>query len=119
MSHLAGVQAQEPFVGLWSHLHAFDPTDLDALVVDRRVVRAHLMRCTVHLVIADDMLAWRARHDVARWPPRDRAPAPSSRSRAWSRSPRLRRADCAAVADEGASMASLVSDGESDRVAVA
>src|SRR4051812_34592259 len=67
VSHLAGLQAQEPqepFVGLWSRLRAFDPAALDALVVGRQVVRTHLMRCTVHLVTADDMLAWRARHDA-------------------------------------------------------
>src|SRR3954453_4809415 len=67
VEHLAGLQAQEPqepFVGLWSRLRAFDPAALDALVVGRQVVRTHLMRCTVHLVTADDMLAWRARHDA-------------------------------------------------------
>lgn len=67
VSHLAGLQAQEPqepFVGLWSRLRGFDPADLDALVVGRDVVRTHLMRCTVHVVTSADMLAWRARHDA-------------------------------------------------------
>ncbi|WP_028045575.1 winged helix DNA-binding domain-containing protein [Cellulomonas sp. URHE0023] len=67
VAHLGGLQAQEPqepFVGLWSRLHGFDPSALDALVVGRQVVRAHLMRCTVHLVTSQDMLAWRARHDA-------------------------------------------------------
>src|SRR3954451_15379786 len=67
VAHLAGLQAQEPqepFVGLWSRLRGIDPTDLDALLTSRRVVRTHLMRCTVHLVTSDDMLAWRARHDA-------------------------------------------------------
>jgi hypothetical protein len=63
--HLCGMQAQEPqepFVGLWSRLRAFDPAVLSDLLTDRRVVRTHLMRRTVHLVAADDALAWRSRH---------------------------------------------------------
>ncbi|SNR54609.1 winged helix DNA-binding domain-containing protein [Actinomadura mexicana] len=66
VAHLCGLQAQEPqapFVGLWSRLRAFAPAALDELLVRRRVVRTHLMRRTVHLVTADDALAWRARHD--------------------------------------------------------
>lgn len=67
VSHLCGLQAQEPqepFAGLWSRLRAFDPAALSALLVGRRVVRAPLMRRTMHLVTADDTLAWRARHDA-------------------------------------------------------
>ncbi|MEV0265599.1 winged helix DNA-binding domain-containing protein [Streptomyces sp. NPDC050617] len=67
VAHLGGMQAQEPqepFVGLWSRLRAFDPAELSDLLVGRRVVRTHLMRRTVHLVTADDALAWRARHDA-------------------------------------------------------
>ncbi|MER7076561.1 Winged helix DNA-binding domain-containing protein [Saccharopolyspora kobensis] len=67
VSHLCGLQAQEPqepFVGLWSRLRAFDPAQLSELLVERRVVRLHLMRRTVHLVTADDAVAWRARHDA-------------------------------------------------------
>ncbi|GAA4104875.1 winged helix DNA-binding domain-containing protein [Actinomadura miaoliensis] len=66
VAHLCGLQAQEPqepFVGLWSRLRAFDPAALSDLLTGRRVVRTHLMRRTVHLVTADDVLAWRARHD--------------------------------------------------------
>jgi hypothetical protein len=66
VAHLCGLQAQEPqepFVGLWSRLRAFDPAALSDLLTGRRVVRTHLMRRTVHLVTADDALAWRARHD--------------------------------------------------------
>ena len=65
LAHLCGMQAQEPrepFVGLWSRLRAFDPATLDDLLTGRRVVRTHLMRRTMHLVTADDVLAWRARH---------------------------------------------------------
>ncbi|MFF3517780.1 winged helix DNA-binding domain-containing protein [Streptomyces sp. NPDC004012] len=67
VSHLAGLQAQapqEPFTGLWSRVSAFTPADLDNLLTGRQVVRAHLMRRTVHLVTATDALAWRARHDA-------------------------------------------------------
>ncbi|WP_214105459.1 winged helix DNA-binding domain-containing protein [Acrocarpospora catenulata] len=67
VAHLCGLQAQEPqepFVGLWSRLHAFDPATLSDLLIRRSVVRTHLMRRTVHLLTADDTLAWRARHDT-------------------------------------------------------
>ncbi|WP_020673440.1 winged helix DNA-binding domain-containing protein [Amycolatopsis nigrescens] len=67
VAHLCGLQAQEPqepFIGLWSRLRAFDPAVLDDLLVRRSVVRTHLMRRTVHLLAADDLLAWRARHDA-------------------------------------------------------
>jgi hypothetical protein len=67
VTHLCGLQAQEPqepFIGLWSRLRAFEPTVLSELLTGRRVVRTHLMRRTVHLVTAGDLLAWRARHDA-------------------------------------------------------
>jgi hypothetical protein len=67
VAHLCGLQAQEPqepFVGLWSRLRAFDPADLSDLLTGRRVVRTHLMRRTVHLLTAEDVLAWRGRHDT-------------------------------------------------------
>ncbi|MFI6901323.1 winged helix DNA-binding domain-containing protein [Nonomuraea sp. NPDC050394] len=67
VAHLCGLQAQEPqepFVGLWSRLRAFDPAELSDLLVRRSVVRTHLMRRTVHLLTAEDVLAWRPRHDA-------------------------------------------------------
>ncbi|GGL18708.1 hypothetical protein Sme01_47960 [Sphaerisporangium melleum] len=67
VAHLCGLQAQEPqepFVGLWSRLRAFDPAVLSGLLAGRHVVRTHLMRRTVHLLTADDALAWRARHGM-------------------------------------------------------
>ncbi|TDE32385.1 winged helix DNA-binding domain-containing protein, partial [Actinomadura sp. 6K520] len=67
VAHLCGMQAQEPqepFTGLWSRLRAFDPAELSDLLTGRRVVRTALMRRTIHLVTADDVLAWRARHDA-------------------------------------------------------
>ncbi|WP_413797211.1 winged helix DNA-binding domain-containing protein [Streptomyces iranensis] len=67
VAHLCGLQAQEPqepFTGLWSRLRAFDPGALSDLLTGRSVVRTHLMRRTVHLLTADDVVAWRARHDA-------------------------------------------------------
>ncbi|MFI2239232.1 winged helix DNA-binding domain-containing protein [Streptomyces chrestomyceticus] len=67
VAHLCGLQAQEPqepFIGLWSRLSAFAPAQLDGLLTGRHVVRTHLMRRTVHLLTADDVLAWRGRHDA-------------------------------------------------------
>ncbi|GGZ71973.1 winged helix DNA-binding domain-containing protein [Streptomyces subrutilus] len=67
VAHLGGLQAQEPqepFVGLWSRLRGFRPARLSDLLTGRSVVRTHLMRRTVHLLTADDALAWRARHDA-------------------------------------------------------
>lgn len=67
VAHLGGLQAQEPqepFTGLWSRLRAFDPEALSDLLAGRRVVRTHLMRRTVHLLTAEDVLAWRARFDA-------------------------------------------------------
>lgn len=67
VSHLCGLQAQEPqepFTGLWSRLRGFQPGVLSDLLTGRQVVRTHLMRRTVHLVTAADVLAWRARHNA-------------------------------------------------------
>ncbi|WP_405664305.1 winged helix DNA-binding domain-containing protein [Streptomyces sp. NBC_01166] len=67
VAHLAGLQAQEPqepFTGLWTRLRAFTPDRLDQALTERRVVRTHLMRRTVHMVTDDDALAWRSRHDA-------------------------------------------------------
>ncbi len=57
IEHLVGLQSQvpgDPFVALWSRIAAFDPADLDALMLERRTVRTGLMRTTLHLVTADD-----------------------------------------------------------------
>jgi hypothetical protein len=57
VQHLVGLQAQEPpdpYTALWSRLAAFNPDDLGKLFYDRGVVRIVAMRCTVHLLTADD-----------------------------------------------------------------
>jgi hypothetical protein len=62
IEHLAGMQSQAPnapYVGLWARLAGFRPEQLAALMTERAVVRAHLMRNTVHLVTARDFLAVR------------------------------------------------------------
>jgi Winged helix DNA-binding domain len=60
---LAGLQAQAPLaphVGLWSRLAGYRPAALDELYDARSVVRANLMRATVHLTTAEDALRWQA-----------------------------------------------------------
>jgi hypothetical protein len=62
VEHLVGMQAQEPrdpYLGLWSRLDGFTPSDLEQLLLDRQVVRIVVMRGTIHLVTADDCLALR------------------------------------------------------------
>jgi Winged helix DNA-binding domain len=56
-------------VGLWTRLAGFTPDDLKDLLTERIVVRAHLMRNTVHLVTAADYLSFRPLFQ----PPMDRA----------------------------------------------
>jgi len=62
VEHLAGVHAQlpaAPYVGLWSRLARFRHDDLASLIRGRRLVRAALMRSTLHLVTARDCLLLR------------------------------------------------------------
>jgi hypothetical protein len=62
VERLVGMQAQvprPPFIGLWSRLQRFRPEDLTRLVRDRKLVRATMMRATLHLVSTKDYLALR------------------------------------------------------------
>ena len=69
IEHLGGMQAQAPlapYVGLWTRIQGF----ASALTEQRRVVRLHLMRATVHLASARDALDWRTLfyREPGRWP---------------------------------------------------
>jgi hypothetical protein len=62
VEHLIGLQAQDtqpPYVGLWSRLATFDPTQLSGLLESRAMSRILLMRGTIHLVTAADCLGLR------------------------------------------------------------
>lgn len=63
IERLAGLQAQQarpPFVGLWTRVAGFQREQLGALVRDKAVVRATMMRGTLHLVSAADYVALRS-----------------------------------------------------------
>jgi hypothetical protein len=62
VERLGGLQAQEPgppFVGLWSRIEGFEGDALTDALHRREVVRATLMRGTLHLVSAPDFAALR------------------------------------------------------------
>jgi winged helix DNA-binding protein len=62
VQHLVGLQAQvprDPYLALWSRLDGFRPETLSELLLQRRVVRTTVMRATIHLVSADDVLGLR------------------------------------------------------------
>ena len=57
VEHLVGMQAQSPqapYLGLWSRLDGFAIEHLVTAITDRVLVRASLMRGTIHLVTARD-----------------------------------------------------------------
>ncbi|MFF3889710.1 winged helix DNA-binding domain-containing protein [Streptomyces sp. NPDC001914] len=60
---VCAVQAQSPaspYLALWNRVEGFAPEDLDAAFRDRRIVKASLMRITLHAVHADDYAPYHA-----------------------------------------------------------
>ncbi len=63
IGRLVGLQAQlaqPPYVGLWTRLREFRRQQLATEIENRNVVKATLMRATLHLVTADDYVKFRA-----------------------------------------------------------
>jgi hypothetical protein len=61
---VGALQAQEaasPYLALWNRIVDFDPADLDAAFAERAVVKASLIRITLHAVLAEDYPAF---HDA-------------------------------------------------------
>jgi len=70
VDRLIGLQGQihnAPYIGLWSRLENFRVGDLEALLLNRKVVRATLMRVTLHVATAEDFLAIRPLVDPIAW----------------------------------------------------
>jgi hypothetical protein len=67
---VCGLQAQSPaspYLALWNRVAKFDAGELDRAIADHRIVKATLMRMTLHAVAADDYPAFhRAMVDVMR-----------------------------------------------------
>src|SRR5688572_33439291 len=62
VERLVGLQAQlasAPYVGLWTRLRDFQREDLAKEIENRRVVKATMMRATLHLCAADDYARFR------------------------------------------------------------
>ncbi|SNT45622.1 Winged helix DNA-binding domain-containing protein [Actinomadura meyerae] len=62
VARLGGLQAQEPkppFLALWSRLDGFQASDVHTALQDRALVRATMMRATLHLVTGADYTAFR------------------------------------------------------------
>jgi hypothetical protein len=62
IAKLVALQAQlarPPFLALWSRLADFSREQLATPVADRKLVRATMMRGTIHLLAADDYCEWR------------------------------------------------------------
>ena len=62
VERLIGMQAQlavSPFVGLWTRLRDFSREDLARPIEQRKIVKATLMRATLHLCTADDYVQFR------------------------------------------------------------
>lgn len=63
LRRVVALQAQQPaspYLALWNRLADFDPTALDRAFAEGAVVKASLMRITLHAVSADDHATFRA-----------------------------------------------------------
>ncbi len=63
IERLVGLQAQlalPPFIGLWTRVRDFRRENLADLIESRVVIKATLMRATLHLLTAEDYLRFRA-----------------------------------------------------------
>jgi len=100
VERLAGLQAQwapAPYIGLWSRLSKFAIADLERSLDERTVVKATLMRGTLHLVSAKDYPAIcvaTTRTRTGRWAPESRRIPEGERVHAetlrYARRPRTR-----------------------------
>ncbi|HTJ59842.1 MAG TPA: winged helix DNA-binding domain-containing protein [Candidatus Saccharimonadales bacterium] len=100
IERLAGLQAQwapAPYIGLWSRLAKFGIADLERALAARTVVKATLMRGTLHLVSAADYPALciaTTRTRAGRWAPAARRIADGERVHAetlrYAQRPRTR-----------------------------
>jgi hypothetical protein len=62
IERLVGLQAQlasAPYVGLWTRLRDFQREDLAREIENRKVIKATMMRATLHLCTADDYVRFR------------------------------------------------------------
>jgi hypothetical protein len=62
VERLVGMQAQlasAPYVGLWTRLKDFQRSDLASAIENREIIKATMMRATLHLVSAADYLHFR------------------------------------------------------------
>ncbi|MFC7624921.1 winged helix DNA-binding domain-containing protein [Microlunatus sp. GCM10028923] len=75
VGRVAGLQAQHatwPYVALWTRRHTADVTELEDALAEARVVKATVMRTTLHLVDAADVRAFdllSAQPRLATWQP--------------------------------------------------
>jgi hypothetical protein len=63
MSHLVGMQAQnphDPYYALWARLDGFHPEELSEMIERRQAVRGALMRATLHLATLEDFVFLRS-----------------------------------------------------------
>jgi hypothetical protein len=69
VERVAGLQGQwspSPYIGLWTRVDGFHPRALDRALLTRRVLKATLMRLTVHLVSRADYASFTSAFDGGR-----------------------------------------------------